>query len=206
MTWIGISRGTTPVDQRLGVSEFQANTRMKVVNELQRRWGFQSSAIAQQDGPILGIVSANGVTGNFLTFDLGGPALGQIDGFSPPPDQPPGPKRRKPIVGEGVPQPPVINFMISVPGEGLYGPPPYPVFVITPNITYDGLSGPLTYLWELINVVDATPLIVDPTAEICTLDATASNDGVFEVQLTVTASFNPAMNDQANTITYIFIP
>jgi len=102
MTWRGIIRDTTPVDPSPGVSELQLNPRMQTANELQRRWGYLSSAIAKQSGPILGIASANGANGNFLTFDVAGSTQGftglgpaGIDTFPP---QPPGPKARRPIV------------------------------------------------------------------------------------------------------------
>lgn len=100
MTWLGIIRDTTDVDPRPGVSHVQFNTRMQVANELQRRWGYLSSAIAKQSGPILGIASANGANGNFVTFDLGASTQGFTGtgstGIDVLPPQPPGPKKRKP--------------------------------------------------------------------------------------------------------------
>lgn len=102
MTWLGIIRDTTPLDPRPGASELQANTKVTVDNELQRRSGFQSSSIAKQDGPILGIVSADCASGNFLTFLNGtaSPSSYEATGFAPPPTPPHlPPKKRKPIVG-----------------------------------------------------------------------------------------------------------
>lgn len=105
MTWLGTIRDTTPVDPRHGVSEFQANTRMEVANELQRRYGFQSTAIAKQNGPILGIASADCASGNFYSFLNGtaSPTSYEVQGFGPPPVPPrPPPKKKKPIVGDPV--------------------------------------------------------------------------------------------------------
>ncbi len=110
------------------------------------------------------------------------------------------------VVGEGTPTAPSITTLVSVPSAGLFGPPPYPTFVVTPVIVYDGLSGPLIYLWEIINDTGANPVIVDPAADVCTLNTAASTPGTFQVQLTITASFNPAFTDQASGAGYIFIP
>lgn len=100
MTWRGIRYDTTPVDDTPNTSELQYNTHFRVANELRRRVGYQNTSIAKQTGAILGIVSSNGVSGNFLTFDLGGSEQGfstggggGIDVLQP---QPPGPKKRRP--------------------------------------------------------------------------------------------------------------
>ncbi len=98
--WRGIHSHSTDVDSTPGVSVYQANTRMQKQGELQRRWGFLSSAIAQQSGPIRYIIAANGLGNNFLTLGLSGSATGfggggAGDPWPPPPD---GPKARKPIV------------------------------------------------------------------------------------------------------------
>lgn len=199
----GIRRKTTDVLADYSQAHYLQNVRFKRVGELGRRAGLGKSTMAQLAGPVQFMIGCWS-NESFIVNGTGGDVSAEEDPLPLWSDNvlviPIG------AVGQGTPQPPVINFMVSVPGEGVYGPAPYPVFVVTPNITYDGLSGPLTYLWELINVVDATPVIADPTASVCTCDASGSGDGVFEVQLTVTASFNPLMTDQSQTTTYTLIP
>jgi hypothetical protein len=144
--WRGIHSHSTDVDTTPGVSIYQANTRMQKQGELQRRWGFLSSTIAQQTGPIRYIVGTHGLGNNFLTFNLGGAGAGNLTGFAPAPDQPVGPKARRPDVIAGNPVAPVINFITDDPA----GPTLYPAGLVTftPNIAYDGLSGPLIYSWQ----------------------------------------------------------
>lgn len=101
MMWLGIRRKSSPVDDALGVSEYQANTHLRVQGQASRRPGMLSTSIAKQAGPIYEIMGASGLGSNFLTFDTGGDA----DGFTqaggggndpwPPPPQPP--KKRKPV-------------------------------------------------------------------------------------------------------------
>lgn len=147
--WRGVDVMLTPVADVPGVSEYQLNTRMKTEGELQRRWGYQSSSIAQQAGRVLNIVSAYVAGGNYLTFDLGnasGP-LGEVGGFVTPVPPIDGPKWRKPIVIAGTPAAPVIVAVTPSPTS----PRPYQAGVVTftPTITYDGLSGALSYSWTI---------------------------------------------------------
>ena len=204
MTWLGIARDTTSVDPRPGVSEFQANTRMRVSGELQSRWGYLSSAIAQQAGPILGIASANGATGNFLTFNLGGAAPGEVDGFSPVPAQPVGPKRRKPVVVVGNPTAPVINSITPSPTSP---PATYIIGVVTftASVTYDGLSGPLIYAWTQPDNAGLKPLIIVDNANPASFNFNAvCIAGSYGYSLTVTASGNPALNATLPTSYTVF--
>jgi hypothetical protein len=158
------------VDDTPGVSEIQYNTRMLTANELQRRWGHQSSSIAQQAGAVLGIVAANGASGNFLTFDLGSPSLGTLVGINPPPDQPPGPKRRRPAVAKGTPAPPVIVSITATPPSAAYVAGN---ILMTAVIAYDGLSGPLIYDWDVGYIGPGVPTIVDDTVNPATYDFNA---------------------------------
>jgi len=169
--WRGIQTHTTPVDSTPGISEWQQNTRMLKAGELQRRTGFQSTAIAKQSGAIYEIMSATGLGSNFLTFDLGATidgrttAAGSIDVFPPPPV---GPKRRRPDVVAGNPVAPVIVFITASPPS----PQAYVVgnVTFTPTINYDGLSGPLIYLWSIFTVGPALLSPATPTNPTCVYD------------------------------------
>lgn len=198
MTWLGIIRDSTPVDPRPGVSELQFNTRMQVVNEMQVRWGYLSSAIAQQSGPILGIASANGATGNFLTFDLGSATQG-FTGLGPTgidilPPQPVGPKRRKPVVIAGNPVAPVINFVTPSPTSP---PATYIIGVVTftANVTYDGLSGPLAYAWSTPisgGILQPVVIVNNANPGSFNFDVTCT-PGNYSYTLTVTPLGNPLL-------------
>jgi len=91
MMWRGISSDTTDVDDTPGVSTQQYNTRMRVEGELQRRYGFISTDLPPDSGPILSIASAPGfvVTG---TGDV-------VVGSTPVSGLPVGPVRVPPGVG-----------------------------------------------------------------------------------------------------------
>jgi len=192
--WRGIQTHTTPVDSTPGISEWQQNTRMLKAGELQRRTGFQSTAIAKQSGAIYEIMSATGLGSNFLTFDLGATidgrttAAGSIDVFPPPPV---GPKRRRPDVVAGNPVAPVINFFTASPPS----PQAYVVgnVTFTPDITYDGLSGPLIYSWSSFTVGAGPPSPTAPTTNpTCVYDFSGSSipDTYSGFILTVSTTLN----------------
>lgn len=171
--WRGIHSHTTDVDSTPGISTWQANTRMRKELELQRRWGYLSSAIAQQTGPIKYIVAAHGLGNNFVTIGSGS---GNVDGFGdgagdpwpPPPDAP---KRRRPRGDGGEPQAPVIVSITPSPASGS----PWIVgqVTFTAVVTYDGLSGPLVWLWSGNN---AGPAVAQPVT-------TNANPGIFDFDL-----------------------
>lgn len=200
----GIRRKTTDVLDDYGQAHYLQNVRLKRVGELGRRAGLGKSTMAQLAGPVQFMI---GCWSNepFIVNGTGGTVTGEEDplplwsaNILPIPQG---------VVGQGTPQAPVIDFLVPDPIAGAYGPPPpaYPNITVTPTITYDGLSGPLIYLWEAINVVGANPIIVDPTAEVCSCIGDTSPAGVFELQLTVTTTFNPAFTDQDSTATFTFL-
>lgn len=198
--WRGIQTHTTPVDSTTGISEWQQNTRMLKAGELQRRTGFQSTAIAKQAGAIYEIMSATGLGSNFLTFDLGATidgrttAAGSIDVFPPPPV---GPKRRRPDVVAGNPVAPVINFVTYDPTSP---PATYIVGVVTftANVTYDGLSGPLSYSWATPTggFANAVPIVDNANPGSFNFDATCFPDA-YNYSLTVQTG-NLAFSDTHN--------
>ncbi len=199
----GIRRKTTDVLDDYGQAHYLQNVRLKRVGEMGRRAGLGKSTMAQLAGPVQFMIGAWS-NEPFIVNGTGGDVTGTAD---PLPLWTAATLRiGEGVVGEGTPVAPSITTLVSVPSAGLFGPPPYPTFVITPIIVYDGLSGPLIYLWEIINDTGANATIVDPTASVCTVNTAASTPGTFSVQLTITASFNPAFTDQAGTGTYIFIP
>lgn len=105
--WRGIESHVTDVDSTPGASPWQANTRMRKAEELQRRWGFLSTAIAQQAGPIRYIIGAYGLGSNYLTLGNGGEAQGFVgDGGGGSDPWPPVPKRPRVIRPDGLPEPP----------------------------------------------------------------------------------------------------
>lgn len=148
MDWLGIRTDVTPVADMPGAAEAAFGVRLRKAGELQRRWGFLSSSIAKQSGPIRYIVASNRPGNNFITLGTdsspnGFATDGGGDVFPPPPV---GPKRRRPMGDAGTAAPPVINFITADPPDpGFY---PAGLVTFTPSITYDGLSGPLIYSWQ----------------------------------------------------------
>lgn len=100
--WTGINRKTIPFSENLYSAEYQANTRMDQEGELQRRWGYLTTGIAQQSGIIYNFATAN-IHGNIHTmFNTGNGTTiggGTIIGVGPqvPPPQKPPKKKKKPI-------------------------------------------------------------------------------------------------------------
>lgn len=71
MTWRGINRETSEVDQTPKLSIWQQNVTMDKESDLRRRPGFLSSLIAKQAGAIYGIVGAGPWNGSFITLNVG---------------------------------------------------------------------------------------------------------------------------------------
>jgi len=97
MIWRGIVRDTTDVDDTPGVSHYQTNTRMRIEGELQRRFGFLSSELDQESGPILGLMAGN----NFMVSEA---SPGELIGHVVPAGIPVGPGVQLPVIAvQGVP-------------------------------------------------------------------------------------------------------
>jgi hypothetical protein len=209
MDWLGVRTDVTPVADMPGAAEAAFSVRLRKAGELQRRWGFLSSAIAQQSGPIRYIVASNRPGNNFITlgvagspqgFAVDGAGGGGADPWPPPPD---GPKRRRPRGDQGTPAAPTI---ISVDGGGGTYTPPYPSPTFTAQVNYDGLSGPLFYQWSIGVPSDIFPALVDPTAETLLTDCSALGTGIFTIRLRVETAFNPAFFDEEDASTVTFWP
>jgi hypothetical protein len=98
MTWLGIKTDTTPVDDTPGAAEEVIGVRLRKQGEMQRRWGFLSTSIAKQAGPIRYIVASNRPSNNFVTLGVDGTPQGFSGGGGNDPWPPPpgGPKKRRP--------------------------------------------------------------------------------------------------------------
>ncbi len=140
----GIRRKTTDVLDDYGQAHYLQNVRLKRVGELARRAGLGKSTMAQQAGPVQFMIGAwSNVP--FIVNGTGGNVFGQED----PLLYWTGATMRKPIGVTGQPAAPVINFFTCVPPSPQVYAGSVP-FLVTPDITYDGLSGPLTYSWQSI--------------------------------------------------------
>jgi hypothetical protein len=146
----GIRRKTTDVLDDYGQCQYLQNVRLKRVGELARRAGLGKSTMAQQAGPVQFMIGAwSNVP--FIVNGTGGNVFGEEDPLA----YWTAATMRKVVGVVGQPAAPVINFVTATPAS----PQPYPAGVISfsPNITYDGLSGPLLYSWAQI-VGPAAPI------------------------------------------------
>lgn len=189
--WYGIRTNVTDVLSDFGMPSTQIGTDMRIAGELQRRPGFQSTSIAQQAGPIRYIISAFPPGRPFLTFDVGGAGAGTIIGEEDAPQPPQQPKRRRPVVVAGQPQAPVINFITYSPAS----PSGYPVgtLLATANITYDGLSGALSYSWSTFSTYpNSPPIVIDSTSNpgVWDFDAGCLPGFYNNASLLITTQFN----------------
>lgn len=192
MDWRGINQHSTPVDNRRGVAIEQYNATLQVKGELRRRPGMANSSIATQAGAIINIASAAPSHGNFLTFQVAdeihgyGVAHGP-NGVLPEPawDKP---KWKRPTGIAGVPVAPVVVSVSASPTS----PRAYPAGVVTftPTITYDGLSGPLIYLWSASGFA-ANPNPPSGTASTFATDFNAfCTPGAYSITLSLSTTFN----------------
>jgi uncharacterized protein RhaS with RHS repeats len=132
---------TTDVLDDYGQAHYLQNVRLKRVGELGRRAGLGKSNMAQQAGPVQFLIGG----WNYEPYVINGTG-GNVTGNADPLPFWIGGQMRIPDgqVGQGVA--PVINAITANP----LGPAAYPAGMVTftPNITYDGLSGPLIYSWD----------------------------------------------------------
>jgi hypothetical protein len=154
----GIRRKTTDVLDDYGQCQYLQNVRLKRVGELARRAGLGKSTMAQQAGPVQFMIGAwSNVP--FIVNGTGGDVFGEEDPLA----YWTAATMRK-VIGEvGQPANPVINSVSASPPS----PQGYTagVVVFTPNITYDGLSGALSYNWvqTVGPAAPNPPFSADPT-------------------------------------------
>jgi hypothetical protein len=195
----GIRRKTTDVLDDYGQAFYMQNVRLKRVGEMGRRAGLGKSTMAQLAGPVQFMI---GGWSNepFIVNGTGGDVTGNANPLA----YWTGATMRIPDGEVGQPQAPFVNGVLATP----LSPQNYVVgqVLFTPDITYDGLSGPLLYQWFPYNTFpNITPPFVgadtDPTA---TFDFNAScTDGMYTgMSVTVTttiggltASSAPGMTD-----------
>ncbi len=138
----GIRRKMTAVLEDYGQAHYVQNARFKRVGELGRRAGIGKSNMAKLAGPVQFMIGAWS-SDSFIVNGTGGDVTGNADPLA----YWTGATIRIPGGQVGQPTAPVINFVTANPTS-----PPvfYPIGVVTftANITYDGLSGPLTYTWS----------------------------------------------------------
>ena len=179
----GIRRKTTDVLSDYGQAHYLQNVRLKRVGELARRAGLGKSTMAQQAGPVQFMIGAwSNVP--FIVNGTGGSVFGQEDPLA----YWTAATMRRVIGVVGQPAPPVINSVSASPAS----PQAYTVntVVFTPAITYDGLSGALSYNW----VQTVGPAAPNPSSS---LDPTWSTDfdgfcipGFYSFTLTVDTTLN----------------
>lgn len=162
----GIRRKTTDVLDDYGQAQYLQNVRLKRVGELGRRAGLGKSNMAQLAGPVQFMIGAWSNT-SFIVNGTSGTVTGQEDPLA----YWTAATLRLPggIVGE--PAAPVIVSITPSPPSGT----PWIVGQVsfTAVINYDGLSGPLTYLWTDNS---GGPSTAQPIA-------TTTNPGIFDFDL-----------------------
>jgi hypothetical protein len=177
----GIRRKTTDVIDDYGQAYYAQNLRFRRTGEMGRRGGIGKTDMAQQAGPVLLITCGSyyepyiaQVIGDTVVTTLN-PLAKWADPLLPPPD------------GEvGNPVAPVINFITPNPTSP---PATYVVGVVTftADVTYDGLSGPLSYAWSTpTGGTSAVVIVNNANPASFNFDATCFPDS-YAYTLTVTA-------------------
>lgn len=137
----GIRRKTTDVLADYGQAHYLQNVRLKRVGEMGRRAGLGKSNMAQLAGPVQFMIGA----WSNAPFIVSGTS-GDVTGTEDPLAYWTAATMRIPGGQAGQAVAPVINFITD------NAPFPANTYVVgpvifTPDITYDGLSGALSYLW-----------------------------------------------------------
>jgi hypothetical protein len=177
----GIRRLTTDVLADYGQAFYAQNWRYKRMGEIGRRPGLGKSNMAQLAGPVRAMICGN------LYF----PYLVQITGGDVSATLEPEARWTDPVLdipdGEvGQPVAPVINFITPNPTSP---PATYVVGVVTftADVTYDGLSGPLSYAWSTpTGGTSAVVIVNNANPASFNFDATCFPDS-YAYTLTVTA-------------------
>lgn len=168
----GIRRKTTDVLDDYGQAHYLQNVRLKRVGELGRRAGLGKSNMAQLAGPVQFMIGAWS-NAPFMVTGTGGDVTGTEDPLALWTAA----TMRIPGGQAGQPVAPVINFITD------NAPFPANTYVVglvifTPDITYDGRSGALSYQWT-------NPMTDGGVAQAFTADATAQ-EPTFDFDITCT--------------------
>lgn len=187
----GIRRKTTDVLDDYGQAHYLQNVRLKRVGELARRPGLGKSTMAQQAGPVQFMIGAWS-NAPFVVNGTGGNVFGQED----PLPLWTAATMRLPTGVTGQPQAPVINFFTITPPVPVWVPVTGPGQIsILADITYDGLSGALSYSWNnsYTGPGVALPVVTNANPGIYDMDSNCS-PGIYSYNgvggLTVTTQFN----------------
>lgn len=159
----GIRRKTTDVLDDYGQAQYLQNVRLRRVGELGRRAGLGKSTMAQLAGPVQFMIGAwSNVP--FIVNGTGGDVTGNADPLA----YWTAATMRIPAGLVGQPAAPTIVSIVPTPASGTAYVVGQVAFVAT--ITYDNLSGPLSYSWSSWNIGPATPIPI----------VTNANPGIFD--------------------------
>jgi hypothetical protein len=187
----GIRRKTTDVLDDYGQAHYAQNWRYRLAGEIGRRPGIGKTDMAQQAGPVL-LLGFGSYFEPYVVQMVGGTVVATADPLPLWSD----PTLVIPVGVAAEPAAPVINFFTCVPPSPQVYAGSVP-FVATPDITYDGLSGPLSYQWQSLTrfgLGGSMPILGATTNPTCTyLAPVAAGVGTYGgIALTVTPAGNPA--------------
>ncbi len=185
--WKGMNQKSTPVYPDSTLATLAQNQRMRVAGELQRRPGLAASTLTKLSDPILSMYAGADYQGYMITQTTGtltgdrDPTMRWVDVHTVPP-----------TVIKGNPVAPVINFITPSPTSP---PATYVIGVVTftANVTYDGLSGALSYAWSTPNNAGLQPVVIVNNANPGSFNFNATCiPGSYSYTLTVTPAGRPA--------------
>lgn len=183
----GIRRKTTDVLDDYGQAHYLQNVRLKRVGELGRRAGLGKSTMAQLAGPVQFMIGAWS-NEPFIISGTGGDVTGTTDPLA----YWTGATMRIP---DGVVGQPVAPTIDSITPNPTSPPASYIIGLVTftAGVTYDGLSGILTYSW-LTPMTDggagtASATVANANPGVFNFDA-AATPGIYSGNLNVSTQFN----------------
>ena len=181
----GMRRMTTDVLDDYGQAHYLQNVRLKRVGEVGRRAGLGKSTMAQLAGPVQFMIGA----WSNVPYIINGTS-GSVTGEEDPLALWTAATMRIPDGLAGEPAAPVIDSIVYSPTS----PQPYTAGTVTmtATVTYDGLSGALSYSWSW-TIGPATPTPVAPAVNPGVFDFGGfCIPGVYGGTLTVTPADAPA--------------
>lgn len=196
--WKGMDQKSTPVYPDATLATVAQNQRFRVKGEMQRRPGLAASNLTKLSDPILSMYGGADYSGYLITQ-----TTGTLTGDRDPAMLWGDVRIIPPTVLKGNPVAPVVNFVIFTPTSP---PATYIIGVVTmaANITYDGLSGALSYSWSTPSSGFANAANITTNANPASFDFDAScTPGAYNYTLTVTTALNGFVTNFPDTYTVL---
>lgn len=181
----GVRRRTTDIIDDYGMAYYAQNVRYRRAGEMGRRGGIGKTSMAQQAGPVL-LIGCGSYFEPYVVQMVGGDVIATAN---------PTTKWAEPILvtPDGQVGTPAAPTIVSVTPDPLSPPATYVIGAVTftAAVTYDGLSGALSYSWTTPTDGVNTAAVITNNANPASFNFDAScTPGNYSYTLTVSTALN----------------